>query len=46
LGIFLHSHTQPDPKQGIKKFRRHLSTTFVPSLTLQSLTSLCYVTKH
>jgi hypothetical protein len=21
--IFLHSHTQPDPKQGIKKFLRH-----------------------
>jgi hypothetical protein len=34
-GIFLHSHTQPDPKQGIKKILRHFPTTLVPSLTLQ-----------
>jgi hypothetical protein len=33
--IFLHFHTQPDPKQGIKKFLRHLPSTLVPSLTLQ-----------
>jgi hypothetical protein len=33
--IFLHSHTQPDPKQGIKIFLWHLLTTFAPSLTLQ-----------
>jgi hypothetical protein len=39
-GIFLHFHTQPDQKQGIKKFIRHLPATIVPSLTLQSLTSL------
>jgi hypothetical protein len=34
-GIFLHFHIQPDPKQGIKKFCRHFSTTLVPSLTVQ-----------
>ena len=34
-GIFLHSHTQPAPKQGIKIFLRHFTTTLVPSLTLQ-----------
>jgi hypothetical protein len=45
-GIFLHSHTQPDPKQGIKKFLRHWPSTLVSSLTLQSLTSLINVTKH
>jgi hypothetical protein len=32
----MYSHTQPDQKQGIKKFVRHLPTTFVPLLTLQS----------
>jgi hypothetical protein len=45
-GIFVHSHTQPYPKQGIKKFLRYLSIALVLSLTLQSLTSLCHVTKH
>jgi hypothetical protein len=34
-GIFFHSHTQSDPKQGIKKFRRHFPTTLVLSQTLQ-----------
>jgi hypothetical protein len=34
-GTFLHSHTQPDTKEGIKNFPRHFSTTLVPSLTLQ-----------
>jgi hypothetical protein len=34
-GILFHSHTQSDPKQGIKKFLRHFPTTLVPSLTLQ-----------
>jgi hypothetical protein len=34
-GIFLHFHTQHNPKQGIKKFLRHFPTTLVPSLTLQ-----------
>jgi hypothetical protein len=34
-GIFLNSHTQPDPKLGINKFLRHFPTTLVPSLTLQ-----------
>jgi hypothetical protein len=34
-GIFLHSHTQSDPKQGIKKFLRHFPTALVPSLTLR-----------
>jgi hypothetical protein len=33
-GIFLHSHTQPDREQGIKKFLRHLPTTLVPSPNL------------
>jgi hypothetical protein len=28
-GIFLHSHTQSDPKQGIKKFLRHFPTALV-----------------
>jgi hypothetical protein len=37
---------QPEQKQGTKKFLRHLPTTFVPSLTLQSLISLCHATKH
>jgi hypothetical protein len=40
-GIFLHPHTQPAPKQGIKKFLRHLPTTLVPryrsSLSLVSI---------
>jgi hypothetical protein len=31
------------PKQGIKKFLRHLLTTLVSSLTLQSMTSLCHL---
>jgi hypothetical protein len=34
-GIFLHSHTQSDPKQGIKQFLRHFPTALVPSLILQ-----------
>jgi hypothetical protein len=38
-GIFFNSHTQPDPKQSIKKKKllRHFPTTLrlVPSLTLQ-----------
>jgi hypothetical protein len=34
-GIFLHSHTQSDPKQGIKKFLRHFPTALAPSLTLR-----------
>jgi hypothetical protein len=34
-GIFLHSHTQSDPKQGIKKFLRHFPTALIPSLTLR-----------
>jgi hypothetical protein len=37
--IFLHPHTQPDPKQSIKKFLghiHHVPTTPVPSLTLLS----------
>jgi hypothetical protein len=34
-GMFVHSHTQPDPKQGMKKILRHFATTFVPTLTLQ-----------
>jgi hypothetical protein len=33
--IFLHPHTQPAPKQGIKIFLRHLTTTRVPSLILK-----------
>jgi hypothetical protein len=33
--IFIHFHTKPDSKQGIKKFLRHFPTTLVPSLTLQ-----------
>jgi hypothetical protein len=33
--IFLHSHAQPNSKQGIKKFLRHLPSSLVPSLTLQ-----------
>jgi hypothetical protein len=34
-GIFLHSHTQSDPKQGIKKFLRHFPPALVPLLTLR-----------
>jgi hypothetical protein len=33
--IFLHFHTQPDPKLGIKIFLRHFPTILVPSLTLK-----------
>ena len=29
-----------------KKFLRHLPSTLVPSITLQSLISLCHVTRH
>jgi hypothetical protein len=45
-GTSLHLNTEPDPKQGIQKFLTYLPATFVPSLTLQSLTSLRHVTKH
>jgi hypothetical protein len=31
--IFLHSHSQPDPKQGIKKLQRHFPATLVLSIT-------------
>jgi hypothetical protein len=34
-GMFLNSHTQPDPKQSIKKFLRHLTTALLSLLTLQ-----------
>jgi hypothetical protein len=34
-GIFLHPHTQLAPKQDIKIFLRHKTTTLVPSLTVQ-----------
>jgi hypothetical protein len=36
-GIFLYSHTKPDPKQStcIKKFLRHLPSTIVPSVHLK-----------
>jgi hypothetical protein len=34
-GIFLHPHTEPAPKHGIKIFLRYFPATLVPSLTLQ-----------
>jgi hypothetical protein len=34
-GIFLHSYTQPHPKQGMKKILRHFLNTLKPPLTLQ-----------
>jgi hypothetical protein len=33
-GIFLHSHSQPDLKQGIKKFLKHIPTNLIQSLTM------------